>query len=322
MIREGKLTNRQLEEMIFSKLRKNRTETVTGAGVGKDCAVLDLADNYCVLSTDPITASEDGLGKLCVNISTNDIASSGAESVAIMITMLIPPHESMENVEKVIDEAISSCNELNIDLIGGHTEVTDAVNRIILSAVAIGKMPKKPFREVVAGDKLVMSKFAATEGIGIISSAHSDKLREILSEEELLEAMDMLNHTSVKQEGIIGSQMNVKLMHDATEGGVLGAAWEMADNASLGLTVYKDLIPIKDVSVKTARFFNIDPYRLISSGVMLFATDNAEQLKEELLRNGINAEIIGEFTEAGMLISEGGNTYELTPPESDELYKL
>ena len=99
----GKLTNEQLDRLIFSKLKSTRAETVTGPGVGRDCAVADLGENYLVLSTDPITGTEKGIGRLCVNISCNDVAAAGGEPVAILVTMLIPPRAQMAQVEEVVD---------------------------------------------------------------------------------------------------------------------------------------------------------------------------------------------------------------------------
>ena len=62
-----------------------------GAGVGEDCAALKLAPGETlILSTDPITGTAKDIGSLAMQITLNDLASSGAEPVGVMLTVLLP----------------------------------------------------------------------------------------------------------------------------------------------------------------------------------------------------------------------------------------
>ena len=128
----GKLTNEQLQALVIDKLKVGRREVVLGAGIGEDCAVLDFADNLCVISTDPITGASEDAGSLAVHISANDVSAAGGEPVAMLVTMLIPPSATMEQLERVTDALCTQAGRLNIDIVGGHTEITDAVNRVVL----------------------------------------------------------------------------------------------------------------------------------------------------------------------------------------------
>ena len=317
----GKLTNQQLDELIFSKLNHKREETNSIPSIGQDCAVVDLKDQLMVITTDPITGAERNIGKLCVNICCNDVAAAGGEPIAMLLTILIPPKAEIEEVQSIIDDVLKTCDKNNIDLIGGHTEVSNAVNRYILSGVCIGKKSKKPLEIIKEGYALVMSKTAGVEGTGIII-AEKEELKTLLSAEELAEADDYLDNTSVLTEGMIGRQNDVALMHDATEGGILGAAWEMANAAGLGLQISLDKIPISPLTKKICTYYQIDPYKLISSGVMLFAVKNSEKLIKELKKNNIQATEIGCFTSDERRIIVDGKIIELIPPASDELYKV
>jgi hydrogenase expression/formation protein HypE len=87
----GKLSNEQMEDLLFRKIKRKRKETIIVPGIGADCAIADFGDNYLVISTDPITGTEKGIGRLCVNICCNDIAAAGGEPIGILITILIPP---------------------------------------------------------------------------------------------------------------------------------------------------------------------------------------------------------------------------------------
>lgn len=79
MLKVGKLDSELLKRIVIDKITYKRPEVLTKAGVGEDCAVIDFGDYECVMSTDPITATVNEIGRLSVHISCNDIASNGIE---------------------------------------------------------------------------------------------------------------------------------------------------------------------------------------------------------------------------------------------------
>lgn len=322
----GKLPNDLLEKIVFNNIKNKRKEVLVKAAIGEDNAIVDFGDEVCVLSTDPITGTTEEIGRLAVYISCNDIASSGAEPIGVLLTVLLPPSISEEEIETIMKEAGEASRELNVEIIGGHTEVTDAVNRVVISATAIGKQKKANIldsKKVKVGDKILMTKYAGIEGTSIIAKELKEYLVEKIGEDKLKEAMDMDKMVSVLRDGIISGEVGVGYMHDITEGGVLGAVWEASLATGKGVKVYEDLIPMKEVTKEIAQIFNIDPYRLISSGSMLVIADSdkVEELKERLEKENINITVIGEVIERGILIHRGNRVEDILPPSSDELYK-
>ena len=127
---------------------------------------------------------------------------------------------------------------------------------------------------------------------------------------------------SVVKEGVIGGQCNVSSMHDITEGGILGALWEVASASNTGFVVEKEKMPLTDISHKVCSEFNVDPLRLISSGSMLMTTSNPEKVLDKLKEEGIKATIIGNIINSGGWIKEEGRLAEVNPPEADELFNI
>ena len=83
----GKVPESVLKRSVIRQLHTKRKEVVLGAGVGEDCAALTLApDEMFVMSTDPITGTIHEIGKLAILITTNDLASAGAEPIGVMLT--------------------------------------------------------------------------------------------------------------------------------------------------------------------------------------------------------------------------------------------
>lgn len=324
----GKLTINDLKEIIFKNIRNNRSEVITNPEIGGDCAVITTSgDDVIYLSSDPITGAANSLGKLGININANDIATSGVSPLGVMLTILAPPGTTRESLEEIIKEAQEQCDILNMSILGGHTEITDAVNRIVLSVTAIGigkKNEIKDRRTVLQGDALIITKGIGIEGTGIIASEKSEELEERFGIEFVQKCKNYLNMTSVVKDGIISNKY-AKGMHDVTEGGLLGALWEMCELYKLGCKVDYNKIKISDEVRALTNYFDIDPLKLISSGTMLIsvaAKDSAELL-DSLIKEGIEAYEIGFLTDDKSKILEiNGEEVKIEEPESDELYKV
>lgn len=320
----GKLSNQELEGLILNRIKHIRPEVILRPGIGEDCAALELK-GLCVLSSDPVTAANEGAGRIAVNVACNDIASAGARPIGMMITLLLPPDIEQKQIQETAHSLCQAAEELGVEIIGGHTEVTDAVNRIVISSTVIGCPAGRLITSAgaSAGDKLIITKSAGIEGTLIISHDYRHKLAGVLEpeDEELLKRME--NCLSVIPEGCAAAGAGASAMHDATEGGVLGAAYEMAQAAGLGIDIKLEDIPLEGLTRRLCSHLNINPYRLISSGSMLIAASDAQRVMDALAREGIPSAVIGEFTLGGeMRVMKNGRAEELTPPERDELYKL
>jgi len=322
----GKLPNEILDSLILNKLKNHRKEVLVRPSIGEDCGMLDFDGEICVISTDPITGTERQIGRIAVNVALNDIASSGAEPLGLMVTMLIPVYVSLPEVENVINQLTEEAAKSNVDIIGGHTEITDAVNRFVLSITAIGKTINRTVIKTSGakpGDDLVLTKYAGLEGTSILAYDYEKELAEKFGKNIVEKAKSLMNSISVIKEGMIAAKSGAHAMHDVTEGGVLGAVWEMCHASGCGAKVYKNRIPVLNETKLICEHFNIDPYRLISSGCMLIACENGDKLAGELLNCGIEAAVIGKITgEKNILLSTENGDLIIPPPESDELYKV
>lgn len=101
----GKLPNSLLEKIVIEPINRHSTErkeVLLKPSVGEDCSALDLGNNICLLSTDPITGAVEDIGKLAVHINANDIASSGGEPVGIMVTALLPVKITEGEISKLL----------------------------------------------------------------------------------------------------------------------------------------------------------------------------------------------------------------------------
>lgn len=321
----GKLNWDDLKSIIDSSKGAIRNDVKIKSGIGEDCSVIDFGEYECVVSTDPITGAEKNPGKLAVNINCNDIASSGVEPLGILVTILAPENSSLEDIKSVMKEIGEETKKLNVEILGGHTEVTRAVNKMVISCTVIGKGLKDKSIATSGAkedDDIIVTKSLCLEGTGIVVSDYTDKIKGVLTCEEIAEAKAYLNSLSVVKEGVIAGKFGVNSMHDITEGGVLGALWEVAKASNLGFRVYKEKMPISNITQKICNKYSIDPLRLISSGSMLITTKNGDKLIDVLKEQGIEASIIGKIVKQNGILIEGHIEKEVLPPERDELFVL
>lgn len=323
----GKLDTDLLRKIVFKHITFQREEVLVRPGIGEDCAVVDFGDYACVLSTDPITGTASEVGRLAVHISCNDVASNGVEPLGLMLTIMAPEGTTSSEIEEIMKQAGEEARKLKVEIIGGHTEITTAVNRIIVSATAMGRQIRSKViatRGAQVGDLIVMTKTAGLEGTAIIAHEKAEQLASHMSQDMVNRAKAMMNQISVVPEGLIGGKIGASSMHDITEGGLLGALWELCEAADVGLEIHRDRVPIAAETEEICQYFEIDPLRLISSGCMLMTipVEKEEELLAVLGESGIHAAVIGVVTAKGRFLIEGKEKVEIAAPESDELYKV
>ncbi len=326
-MKTGKLDSELLKSIVFNHIKFRRKEVLVRPAIGEDCAVVDFGEDACVLSTDPITGAVNEVGRLAVHISCNDIASSGVEPLGILLTIMVPEGTTKDQVEEIMRQASEEAEKLNVEIIGGHTEVTDAVNQAVIVSTAIGKGKKDRLMNkeaVKPGDAIILTKNAGLEGTGIIATDYWEKLKTSLSDEELRRSKEMLKDLSVVKEGLIAGEIGVLQMHDVTEGGVLGAVWEMCEKSGAGAWIDYDKIPVAPETIKICKTLHLDFLKLISSGCMMIVVseEKKEKLIDALTKEKIPASQIGVMTEKGKVMLKDGDAIEIQPPESDELYKV
>ena len=333
VLKVGKLDSDLLKNEVIDRISLKRPEVLVRAGVGEDCAVIDFGEYECVLSTDPITAAVGDIGRLAIHISCNDIASNGVEPVGILLAVMLPEGSTEDDVKTIMGQAADAAAACNVEIIGGHTEVTPAVNKPVIVSTAIGRGLRgrsASAKNIKVGDAVIMTKTAGLEGTGIIAGDFKNQLKEILTDEELAEAKALLGNVSVVRDGTVAGSVGTHGMHDVTEGGILGAIWEMCQIAGVGAEIHEDAVPVNPVTRKICDHYGINFMRLISSGSMIIMArpEKKNEIIKKLTAVGVAASEIGRITppEDGLVLVQGCGACEkrvtIDPPGPDELYKV
>jgi hydrogenase maturation factor len=245
-------------------------------GPGLDCAVVDLGDRLLVFKSVPITLATSEIGWYLVQVNANDLATTGAVPRWLLLTMLLPEGASTPTlVEQWTEQVYSACRELGIDVIGGHTEVTQGLGRPILAGTLIGEA--EPGRLVTprgaqVGDRLLLTKGVPIEATALLAREFPGRLQGHLSAPELAEAQAYLTcpGISVVRDASLALQAGrVTAMHDPTEGGLAGALWELAEACGHSLWLDPARVPVPALAARVCAAFGLDPLAAIASGALL-----------------------------------------------------
>jgi len=327
MLKTGKVPESVLKRSIIKQIKTKRDEILVGAGVGEDCAAIQLADDEVfVTSTDPITGTSHDIGTLAVHVTANDIASSGAEVIGIMLSVLLPEGTEESDIKSIMSQVEEACAKLNIQTIGGHTEVTPVVNQTVITSTGIGKVKKDKLVKTSGaqiGDDVVVTKWIGLEGTSIIAREKEEQLGRRFSPAFIDTAKGFSEYLSVVEDAKIAVETGVTAMHDVTEGGIFGALWEIAESSKTGLEINLLDIPVRQETVEICEEFGLNPYGLISSGSMLITAPNGSDIVRNLKKAGIHAAVIGKVTAGNdRVVLNGDEKRFLEPPAADELYKI
>lgn len=323
----GKVPENVLKRAVFKQVHHRRPEVILHAGVGEDCAAAVLGpDEVFVFSTDPITGAAQGMGTYAVHITANDLASAGAEPVGILTSILLPPGTREIKLRRIMEEIETTCRELQIEVMGGHTEVTDVVNKPVITVTGMGKVKQAEIVSTAGlrpGDELVMTKWAGLEGTAILATEHREDLIQKLPEELVDTAAGFIQYLSVVPDAAVAVKSGVSAMHDVTEGGIFGALWEMGEASGVGIIADIQKIPIRQETIEVCEFYGINPYQLISSGSMLIGCSQGNLLVERLQDAGIPAVVIGRAVDGNdRVVMHGEEKRFLEPAGSDEIYQV
>ncbi len=326
-MKTGKIPESVLKRSVLRQLHNRRDEVLLGAGVGEDCAALTLeADEVFVMSTDPITGTGKEMGSLAVITTANDLASSGAEPVGVMLTILLPEESEEALLKEIMRDAEATCEKFHMQILGGHTEVSAAVNRPVISVSGVGKVKKDAMIKTGGarpGMDIVVSKWIGIEGTVILAKERERELLGRYATTFIDRSKDLDAYISVLSEAAVAARSGVSAMHDITEGGIFGALWEMAEASGVGLEIDLKKIPVRQETIEICEFFGLNPYELISGGSMLMAAEDGNQLVHELKKAGIPAAVIGKAMAGNdrVLRNEEERRF-LEPPKPDELYRV
>lgn len=298
---------------------------LSGAGIGEDCAIFAPSQNLVSAVSEAAVSGETDMARTLVKCA-NNLATAGASPMAVQITLILPRETEEPLLRHLMTAADDTCSCLGMQIAGGHTTVSSHVDCPIACVTAYG-LPMKGFplcttRGARPGQDIVLTKWIALEGTAILAGLKRELLKGRYPAHLVEEAAGFDRYLSIVPEAAVAVKSGVRVMHDASEGGILATLWELAECSGVGLTIDLRKIPIRQETVEVCEFCEVNPYMLASGGCLVLAADHGESLVEQLNREQIPAVVIGQITDShDRLIYNMEEKRYLDKPAQDEIYR-
>jgi len=324
----GKIPPDMLKTLVFSHLGSYDPDIILGPALGEDASLIQVGENVIVAATDPITGSTEDVGWLAVHINANDIATFGVAPRWFLMSILLPSGSSPEDLARIMEQIDRASESLGISVAGGHTEITEGIDRPIIAGCMMGVTSVGGYVTSAgarAGDHIIMTKTAAIEGTAILAAEGEAFLSDKIGKSDLRDACDIREQISVVKDGVTAYGTGyLTAMHDPTEGGLSGGLHELCDASGVGFRIDLDRIPVHDSTRQVCEILSIDFMELISSGCMLMTCDpdHSEDVVSALQVEGILATVVGtiESDSRERLCKCNGKYKPLPRPSTDAIW--
>ncbi len=324
----GKVPPEILQKIVFANLGTNDPNVLLGPSLGEDASVIRIGDKVIIVATDPITGSIADVGWLAVHVNANDIATFGVLPRWFLASIMLPENTTLEELEHIMKQIDDAAQILGIAVAGGHSEVTQGIDRPIIAGFMIGVADQGNYVSssgAQSGDSIILTKSIALEGTAILASEGEKYLAPKVGPDVVEKAKTLRAEISVVTEGVAAFGTGyVTAMHDPTEGGLSGGIHEVCDASKVGFEIYYDAIPMHDSTKAICDILEINPLELISSGCMIVCCneENGNEVVNSIQSHGVSASVIGRIVKnpEHRIIITDSDGFALPRPTTDALW--
>ncbi len=333
----GKFRPTTMERDVYSHLGVASRKVIVGPAWGFDNAVI-LADakRAMIITTDPLSiipsVGLEASAWLSVHLIASDYTTSGLQPEFAAFTFNFPGDLGDDEVARYLRAVGRECGKLGVSIVSGHTGRYEGSSYTVVGGGSMfgfcGRHDYLDPSMARPGDAILMTKGAAIETTAMLAHAYPNYLRRKVGGRVTARAKRFLRYCSTVEDALTAGSAGtgkdgVSSMHDATEGGVLGALEEMAEASGTAMVVQKEAIHVAPEAAAVCKAFGINPLSSLSEGTLLLTSEvsRAEELVRRLRRKGIQAFIIGKVNRGrGLWTTERGGKQRRCMPPADRYW--
>ena len=318
-MRSGKVPERILKRSVRKKITYRSKCLVKPPAPGRDSSV------YCpeggvpmTFCTNPVTGDSGNIGCRAFFRMANDICCAGADLSGMLLNILLPEGSEEQELRQIMDQIGSLAGEYEVDILGGHTEVTPLVTEPVITVTGVGlcrENVKTTLTKPRPGMDLVMTKWAGASGTTDLVIKGRVELRKRFGKDFLERAESYGRDISCLPEAAIAWENGAAALHNASMKGIFGALWELGELCGTGLEIDLKKIPIRQETVEICEFYDENPYMIPAEGALLIVTSSGSHLVRGCEEAGIVAAVIGQIREdQDRIVINGEERRYLVPP--------
>lgn len=305
----GKASHRLIEGLILPALQNPALAALS------DAAVFSLGDAQLALTTDayvvrPLRFSGGSIGELAVNGTVNDLAVSGAVPLVLSAGLIVEEGLETEVLRREMAAMATAARRAGVAVVTGDTKVVERGrgDGLYIVTTGIGRVlpgAQLSTTAVRPGDQILCSGTLGDHGIAILIARGDLELEaEVCSDTRpLTRAMEGL---------YAAAGPHLRFMRDPTRGGVATVLNELARDSGLGIALWEERLPIREVVHGACEILGLDPLYVANEGKLLavVAPEAADAALAAMraVEGGEDAALIGEVRDepAGMVVMHTG----------------
>lgn len=333
----GKISPEIFQELIYPRLGAKNKNILVGPQNGVDVGIVEIGGKVAAITCDPVfIVPQYGWQRsawFAINILASDAACSGLQPTFMAIDLNLPMEITKNELELMWDEMHKECERLGISIISGHTARYEGCHYPMVggaTVMSIGDKDKYVTPTMAkVGDHIIVTKGPAIEATGIFATALPQVLEKEFGSDFLKKAQKIFWKMSVVKDAMTAVKVGVRdegitAMHDATECGIWGGLYEIAQASGVGMNIEKEKIVAKEEAIKICQYFGIDPYSSISEGTLLLTCrpHKSDEVVKLLKKEGIDSSVVGKVVDKrdGIKVKENGKEKVLVHPRVDPFW--
>lgn len=334
----GKIEHSFFKQFIQNNCGKSRSEVIVGPQFGVDVSIVNLPNGQAMaMASDPLSLIPSlGLREsawLSVHLAANDIATTGFAPMYGQFVLNLPSQFQQKDFQIYWEYIHRFCSEMGLSITGGHTGFIEGQNSTIAGGgtfITIAKQNELlTSKYAQPGDAILVTKSCAISTASILAMSFPKTVKNKAGMEHYHNACEMFYDISVLNDALTATsgkdRSKVTAMHDVTEGGVLGAIYEMAVASDNGALIYTEKLPIDETQLKVCEVFSLAPSYCTGAGSMIITCkkESVTQIISKLNERNISCTEVGEMTEKnlGIKLSQQDKESDLIYHEKDPYWE-
>jgi hydrogenase maturation factor/predicted fused transcriptional regulator/phosphomethylpyrimidine kinase len=331
----GKVQPELLKKVLNGHLGALSDKVVVPPRAGIDAGVVDIGDDkVMIIAEDPIFTlpglSLDFFGWVAVHIGASDVAVMGVDPQFMTYSLLLPPGTSDTDLETIVGSIHSAASDLGIAIVGGHTGYYPGIGNPTIGGITVFSFaPRNSFVTPAGakpGDDVLVTKGPAIESSGVLGVLNHKRIASAYGHEVADKAAKLCDQITVVKDARMAMRAGgVSAMHDATEGGLIGGLFEVAEASGVGMEIDERRIVLPEEVRAVCELFEIDPLMAISEGTLIITSrpDSSASIISSLASSGIECTVVGKVSsDAGRRVVKrlDGSTQALAIPKQDPFW--
>lgn len=263
----GKASHNLIEGVMAAAFSNPVLDRMDDAAVlplnGTDYRLAFTTDSYVV---SPLFFPGGDIGKLAIHGTINDLATSGAEPIALSVSLILEEGLPISQLRQVVNSMQAAAAAANVPIVTGDTKVVNrgSADKLFINTAGVGVL-QRPVHlssfNVQPGDKVLLNGSVGDHGIAVMMARESLEIE-----------LDVVSDTAALHEfvaAILEAVPETRCLKDPTRGGLATSLNEIAINAEVGIALTETAVPISPQVRGACEILGIDPLTIANEGKLI-----------------------------------------------------